>query len=95
MTRLILRSLLIGFIIGTIFLGIAPMGLGSVFVARLRPVLVPGRYLFPRSLVNTLGSLWWVPLIILNGLVYTVFVFVILFAYRMVVGRKAVTGQKE
>ncbi len=78
MYKLAEKSLLIGFIVGTVFLGIAPLGLGIRFVEILKPILAPGIVLFHPLWENTSGSLRWMFALVLNGLVYSAFFFAVL-----------------
>jgi len=86
MTKVIIKSLVLGFIIGTVFLGIAPLGLGVAFVEFLRPILIPGIDLF-RSFYQS-GSLPWIFGFILNGLIYTILFLSFSLLKKYVVNRK-------
>ena len=86
MTKVIIKSLALGFIIDTVFLGIAPLGLGIAFVEFLRPILMPGIDLF-RSFYQS-GSLPWIFGFILNGLIYTILFLSISLLKKYVVNRK-------
>ena len=83
-----IKSLVLGFIIGTVFVGIAPLGLGIALVEFLRPILIPGIDLF-RLLYPSGGVSWlWIFGFILNGVIYTA-LFLSIFAVRKhVVDRK-------
>ncbi len=83
-----IKSLVLGFIIGTLFFGIAPLGLGIALVEFLRPILIPGIELFRPLYPNGSGSWPWIFGFILNGLIYTA-LFLSIFAVRKhVVDRK-------
>ncbi len=83
-----IKSLVLGFIIGTVFFGIAPLGLGIALVEFLRPILIPGIDLFLPLYPSGGGSLPWIFGFILNGLMYTA-LFLSIFAVRKhVVHRK-------
>ncbi len=83
-----IKSLVPGFIIGTVFFGIAPLGLGIALVEFLRPILIPGIDLFRLLYPSGGGSLPWILGFILNGLIYTA-LFLSIFAVRKhVVDRK-------
>ncbi len=90
MTKVIIKSLVLGFIIGTVFLGIAPLGLGIAFVEFLRPILVPGIDLFRSLYQSGSGSLPWIFGFgfILNGLIYTILFLSISLLKKYVVNRK-------
>ncbi len=88
MTKVITKSLALGFIIGTVFLGIAPLGLGIAFVEFLRPILIPGIDLFRPLYQSGSGSLPWIFGFILNGLIYTALFLSILVIQKHVVRRK-------
>lgn len=88
MTKVIIRSSVLGFIIGTVFLAIAPLGLGIAFVEFLRPILIPGIDLF-RSLYPSGTGAWpWILGFILNGLIYTALFLSILVIQKQVGHRK-------
>ncbi len=89
MTKVIIKSLVLGFIIGTVFLGIAPLGLGIAFVGFLRPILIPGIDLFRPLYQSGSGSLPWIFGFILNGLIYTALFLSILLIQEHVVQRRA------
>lgn len=88
MTKVTIKSLVLGFIIGTVFLGIAPLGLGIAFVEFLRPILVPGIDLFRSLSQSGSGSLPWIFGFILNGLIYTALFLSILVIQKHAVHRK-------
>ncbi len=90
MTKVIIKSLVLGFIIGTVFLGIAPLGLGIAFVEFLRPILIPGIDLFRSFYQSGSGSLPWIFGFgfILNGLIYTILFLSISLLKKYVVNRK-------
>ncbi len=83
-----IKSLVLGFSIGTVLFGIAPLGLGIALVEFLRPTLIPGIDLFRLLCPSGGGSLPWIFGFILNGLIYTA-LFLSIFAVRKhVVDRK-------
>lgn len=83
-----IKSLVLGFMLGTVFFGIAPLGLGIAWVEFLRPILIPGIDLFRPLYPSGSGSLPWIFGFILNGLIYTA-LFLSIFAVRKhVVHRK-------
>jgi hypothetical protein len=88
MPKLILKSLVFGFIVGAIFLGLAPFGLVFAFVEFLRPILIPGIDLFRPLWQNTSGSSPWILGVTLNGLIYTILFLTILLIRKHVVSRK-------
>ncbi len=71
MTKLIIKSLVFGFMMGTLFFGIAPLGLGIAFVEFLRPILIPGVNLFQLFWQSTSGSVSLTLGLFLNGMIYT------------------------
>ncbi len=83
-----IKSLMLGFIIGTVFFGIAPLGLGIALVEFLRPILIPGIDLFRSLYPSGGGSLPWIFGFILNGLIYTALFFSIFVVRKYVVRRK-------
>ncbi len=88
MTKVITKALVLGFIIGTVFLGIAPLGLGIAFVEFLRPILIPGIDLFRSLYLSGTGAWPWVLGLILNGLIYTALFLSILVIQKHAVHRK-------
>lgn len=88
MTRVLIKSLVLGFAVGTVFLGIAPLGLGIAFVEFLRPILIPGIDLFRTLYQSESGSLPWIIGLILNGLIYTALFLSILLIQKHVAHRK-------
>ena len=88
MTKVIIRSSVFGFIIGTVFLAIAPLGLGIAFVEFLRPILIPGIDLFRSLYPRGTGALPWIFGLILNGLIYTALFLSIVVIRKHVVRRK-------
>ena len=82
------KSLVLGFMLGTVFFGIAPLGLGIAWVEFLRPILIPGIDLFRPLYPSGSGSLPWIFAFILNGLIYTAFFFSIFVVRTHVVHRK-------
>ena len=83
-----IKSLVLGFIIGTVFFGIAPLGLGIALVEFLRPILIPGIDLFRPLYSSGGGLLPWIFGFILNGLIYTALFFSIFVVRKHVVHRK-------
>ncbi len=88
MTKVSITSLVLGFIIGTVFLGIAPLGLGIALVEFLRPILIPGIDLFRPLYQSGSGSLPWIFGFMLNGLIYTALFLSILLIQKHVVQRR-------
>ena len=80
MSKLAIKSTVIGFILGTVFFVIAPLGLGITFIESLKPVLVPGVAAIQLLGVNTDGALLMISALFLNGLIYTLVVFSVLAA---------------
>lgn len=72
MAKLIIRSLVYGFIIGSILFAIAPLGLGIYFIELLKPLLVPGVLLTQFILGNTVGSKPILLALFLNGMIYSI-----------------------
>ena len=90
MTKLVVKSLILGFVIGIIFFALAPLALGIVFIEFLRPVLIPGIDLL-KSFSQTTGSIpasQWIFAIALNGLIYSILFFAILFTLKNIADRK-------
>lgn len=72
MTSLIIRALIYGFILGSLFFAIAPLGLGIYLIELLKPVLVPGVLLAQLILGNTAGSKPIILALFLNGIIYSI-----------------------
>lgn len=75
MAKLVIQSVVFGFMIGMVFFVVAPAGLSVGLVEFLRPLLIPGIDLFPHLfrplLANPSGSINPLVLgLILNGLIY-------------------------
>ena len=90
MTKLVIKSLIFGFIVGIIFFAIAPLALGIAFIEFLRPLLVPGVDLF-KSFWQTTGLIptsQWIFAIALNGFIYSIIFFAILLARKNIADRK-------
>ncbi len=88
MTKVIIRSAVLGFIVGTVFLAIAPLGLGIAFIEFLRPILIPGINLFRSLYLSGTGAWPWVLGLILNGLIYTALFLSIVVIQKRVAPRK-------
>ena len=88
MPKLIIKSLVLGFIVGAVFLGLSPLGLVIAFVEFLRPILIPGIDLFQPLVRNVGGSLSMMLGLILNGLIYSILFLSILAIRKYVVSRK-------
>jgi len=89
MTKLIIKSLVFGFVIGAIFFGIAPLGLGIAFVEFLRPILIPGIVLFQPFWQSTTGSMRLILGLFLNGIIYTILFLSFSLIRKHVMSRKA------
>ncbi len=76
-----IKSLVLGFMIGTVFFGIAPLGLGIALVEFMRPILIPGIDLFRPLYASGSGSWPWIFGFLLNGLICTA-LFLSIFAVR-------------
>ena len=81
MKSIIPKSLICGFIAGTVLFGIAPLGLGIYFIEIIKPVLVPGVLLTQLVLGNTIGSTALFLALLLNGMIYSI-LFYGLFKFR-------------
>ena len=71
MTKLVSNSLIYGFIAGTVFFAIAPLGLGVALIEFFRPILMPGVSLFQLFWQNLAGPVGLLLGLILNGVVYS------------------------
>jgi hypothetical protein len=71
------KSLFSGFLVGVLFLTIAPLGLAVSFIETLRPVLVPGLYLAQQLLGGGGGPMFFVIAMATNVLVFTAGFFLI------------------
>ena len=90
MTKLVIKSLLYGFVLGIVFFAAAPLALGIAFIEFLRPILIPGIGLL-NSFRETTGSVpvsQWIFAIALNGFIYSILFFAILFARKNISDRK-------
>ena len=72
MLKLVIKSTIIGFIIGSVFMVVAPLGLGISFIEYLKPVLIPGVSLMQLVGQTTVDSPFLMLGLFLNGLIYTV-----------------------
>jgi hypothetical protein len=72
MNRIILKSIVCGFVVGSILFAIAPLGLGISLIEILKPVLVPGVLLTQLILGNSIGIFPLTLALILNGVIFTV-----------------------
>ncbi|PCJ27098.1 MAG: hypothetical protein COA96_04065 [SAR86 cluster bacterium] len=71
MLKLVFKSAITGFIVGSVFMALAPLGLGISFVEYLEPVLIPGVSLLHLAGKTTVDSLFLMLGLFLNGLIYT------------------------
>ena len=81
MKKVILRSTIIGFILGTLFFALAPLGLGLSLFEILKPVLVPGVYFVQFAGINTVGLLPMALALSLNVVIYSILVMSIFYLY--------------
>ena len=81
MKKLIQRSTIIGFILGTLFFALAPLGLGLSLFEFLKPVLVPGVYFVQFAGINTVGLFPLALALSLNVVVYSILVMSIFYVY--------------
>lgn len=86
---LIMKSLALGFIVGAVLLGVAPLGLAIAFVEFIKPILAPGIGILQLLSQNILGSSFWIFGLLLNGLVYALLIFGILFIRSYAKSKKA------
>jgi len=70
MTKLIIKSVVFGFVISLVFLGVVYLNLVFAFAEFLRPILIPGFDLLRPLWKDTSGSYPWILGIILNVLIY-------------------------
>jgi len=74
MIRVLIKSLLCGFLFGFFMFGLATLGLGILFFEIYRPIFAPGLYV-ARLLIPD-GSIISIPLVIyLNGLLFSPLLF--------------------
>ena len=71
MTRICLISIICGFVLGTVLLGIAPLGLGISFIEPLRPVLAPGALITQQILGSSGGIVSIAVALAINGAIFT------------------------
>lgn len=74
MAKLIIRSMIFGLILGTLFFVISPLGLGSYFIEYLRPILIPG-VLLTQIFLNVIGIIPLLLALFLNGMIYSILFF--------------------
>lgn len=87
MAKLIIRSMIFGFILGTVFFVISPLGLGIYFIEYLRPILIPGVLLTQLILGNVIGPIPLLLAFFFNGVIYSI-LFLGFFATRIYVVNK-------
>jgi len=69
------RSIVYGFVLGTVLFVIAPLGLGIAFIELLKPLLVPG-VLVTQLLLDSNGGMVPVVLaLIFNGIIFSLLFF--------------------
>jgi len=78
MKKMIMQSVTMGLILGTLFFALAPLGLGLSFVEIMKPVLAPGAYLVRFSGTSTAGIIPIALALLLNVLIYSLLVMGIL-----------------
>jgi len=78
------KSLFCGFLVGIIFLTIAPLGLAISFIESLKPILAPGTYFSELILGGTSGLLYFIIIIVANGLIYTSAFFILFLARKKI-----------
>jgi len=71
MNRILLKSLLFGFVTGVVCFAIAPLGLGIELIALLKPVLAPGIPITQLILGNNVTLITYVLAVLFNGIIYT------------------------
>ncbi len=74
MKKLIVKSTLIGFIIGSMFFVIAPLGLGLTVIEFLKPVLIPGVTFIQLLGQNTIGVFPLTLALFMNVIIYSILV---------------------
>lgn len=89
MTKLVRKSLVYGFIAGTVFFVIAPLGLAIAMIEFLRPILIPGVALFQLFWQNLTGAVGLILGLILNGVVYSLLFMSFSLVAKYVTDRKA------
>jgi hypothetical protein len=72
MVKLILKSIISGFVLGTVLFVVAPLGLAIYFIEYLKPVLIPGVSLAQFFLGNTDSITPMILAFIFNGLIYSI-----------------------
>ncbi|MCF7980778.1 MAG: hypothetical protein K9K86_02265 [Pseudomonadales bacterium] len=72
MKRIILKSLICGFVVGTILFAIAPLGLGISLIEILKPVMVPGIVVTQLILGDSVGVLPIAIALLINGVIFTI-----------------------
>jgi len=77
MRKLITKAIISGFILGSIFFVIAPLGLGSSLIENLRPALIPGALLMQLFGQGDVDLTYMLSSLFLNGLIYSILIFII------------------
>lgn len=72
MKRIILKSLICGFVVGTILFAIAPLGLGISLIEILKPVMVPGILVTQLILGDSVGVIPIAIALLINGVIFTI-----------------------
>ena len=72
MKRICLKSIICGFVLGSILFAIAPLGLGISLIEFLKPVLAPGTLITPLIFGNSAGAITIVVALTINGVMFTI-----------------------
>ena len=82
MKKTLLRSVIIGFVLGVVSMGLATLGLAISFFEILKPVLAPGVYLVQFMGINTDTPILLILALCLNVLVYSLIVMGVFLSYE-------------
>ena len=75
MKRIYVRSILGGYLLGTIFFAVAPLGLGISLIELLKPVLAPGALVTRQVMGSSTGIIPILVALAINGAIFTLLFF--------------------
>ncbi len=82
--KLIFKSLVAGFALGTLFLLIAPLGLGIYFIEVMRPALTPGITILQLLGEISISPVYLIFSLLFNGLFYSILILIILLTHSFI-----------
>ena len=84
-----IKSVVSGFVLGTVFFAIAPLGLGIGLIEFFRPILIPGVALLQLFRQNATGSMALLLGFLLNGVIYSLLFLSFSVVEKQAMSRKA------